>query len=125
MRKNQHACSYKQVTVKVLRGHLFQIYKNGHSDSIDVLIQSKSACLRFFSLYLNLESSLEAAGKEATKWTHDGGEAGESDAVDLERIQPYRGLWRQGCHVRQQGQTRQRGLFIRINRAILYFALII
>lgn len=120
MRKNQHACLYKQITVKVLRSHLFQTHKNGHSDSTDVFIQSRSACLCFFSLYLNLESSLEAAGKEASKRTHDGGEAGESNAVDLERIQPYRGLWRQGRHVRQQGQTRQRDLFIHINQAILH-----
>lgn len=65
-------------------------------DSIDSFKQSNSACLWFSSLYLNLEGSLEAAGKEATKRPHDGGEAGESDAVDLERVEPHRGLWRQG-----------------------------
>lgn len=69
-------------------------------DSIDSFKQSNSACLCFFfPLYLNLEGSLEAAGKEATKRPHDGSEAGESNAVDLERVEPHRGLWRQGRRV--------------------------
>lgn len=74
-----------------------QMLSNGHDPrSYSFFKQSNSACLWFFSLYLNLEGSLEAAGKEATKRPHDGGEAGESDAVDLERVEPHRGLWRQG-----------------------------
>lgn len=61
----------------------------------------------FFSCYLNLKSSLEAAGKEAPKRSHDGGKAGESDAVDLEGIEPHRGLWGRGRHVNQQAYTRK------------------
>lgn len=44
--------------------------------------------------HLDLESSLEAAGKEAAEGSDDGGKGGESDAVDLERIKTHRGLWR-------------------------------
>ena len=42
--------------------------------------------------YLDLEGSLEAAGKEATKRSHNGGKGGESDAVDLEWIEAHCGL---------------------------------
>lgn len=41
---------------------------------------------------LNLEGPLEPAGEESSERTHDGGEAGQSDAVDLERIKLHRGL---------------------------------
>lgn len=47
------------------------------------------------TFYLDLKCSLEAAGKEATEGPHNGGEGGESDAVDLERIQTHGGLWTQ------------------------------
>lgn len=40
---------------------------------------------------LDLEGSLEAAGKEATERSHDGGKGGESNAVDLERIETHCG----------------------------------
>lgn len=52
--------------------------------------------------YLDLEGSLEAAGKESSKRPHDGGEAGEGDAVDLEGIEPHGGLRRQEGSVRQE-----------------------
>lgn len=40
---------------------------------------------------LDLEGSLEAAGKEATKGSHNGGERGQSDAVDLEWVETHCG----------------------------------
>lgn len=43
--------------------------------------------------YLDLEGSLEAAGKKTTEGSDDGGEWGESNAVDLEGIESDRGLW--------------------------------
>ena len=46
-------------------------------------------------LYLDLEGPLEAAGKKATKGSDNGGEGGESNAVDLEWIEAHGGLWRQ------------------------------
>lgn len=49
---------------------------------------------------LDLEGSLEAAGKETTKGSHDGGKAGESNAVDLEGIEPDCGLPGQEVQVR-------------------------
>lgn len=52
--------------------------------------------------YLDLEGSLEAAGKESSKRPHDGGEAGEGDAVDLEGIEPHGGLRGQEGSVRQE-----------------------
>lgn len=41
---------------------------------------------------LDLEGPLEPAGEESSEWTHDGGEAGQSDAVDLEWVKLHRGL---------------------------------
>lgn len=61
--------------------------------------------------YLNLEGSFEAAGKEATERSHDGGEGGEGDAVDLERIETHCGLWRQEGSVRPE-QRKQRPVII-------------
>lgn len=51
-------------------------------------------------LYLNLESSLEATGKEATKGADNRGKARESYAVDLEWVETHRGLWRKDGNVR-------------------------
>lgn len=45
--------------------------------------------------YLDLKGSLEAAGEEAAERPHDGGKGGESNAVDLEGVEPHRGLQRQ------------------------------
>lgn len=55
---------------------------------------------RVLQPYLDLEGSLEAAGKEAAERSHDGGKGGESDAVDLEGIEPHCGLWRREGGVR-------------------------
>lgn len=41
------------------------------------------------STHLDLEGSLEAAGKEAAEGPHDGGEGRESDAVDLEGVESH------------------------------------
>lgn len=41
---------------------------------------------------LNLESPLESAGEESSERAHDGGETGQSDAVDLERVKLHCGL---------------------------------
>lgn len=46
---------------------------------------------RFIS-NLNLEGPLEPAGEESSEGAHDGGEAGQGDAVDLERVELHRGL---------------------------------
>lgn len=58
--------------------------------------------IRVLHPYLDLEGSLEAAGKEAAERSHDGGEGGESDAVDLEGIEPHCGLRRQEGSVRPE-----------------------
>lgn len=57
--------------------------------------------------YLDLEGSLEAAGKESSKRPHNGGEAGEGDAVDLEGIEPHGGLRGQEGSVRQEERSSQ------------------
>lgn len=57
-------------------------------------------CNSVFYSYLDLEGSLKAAGKEATKGSHNGGERGQSYAVDLEWIETHCGLWRQERRVR-------------------------
>lgn len=54
---------------------------------------------------LDLEGSLEAAGKEATERSHNGGKGGESNAMYLERIETHCGLWRQRASVRQKTET--------------------
>lgn len=45
--------------------------------------------------YLDLKGSFEATGKESPERSHNGGERGERDAVDLERIETHGALWRQ------------------------------
>lgn len=63
------------------------------SDEQKVVYSDGKSLLRTF--YLDLKCSLEAAGKEAAEGPHNGGEGGESDAVDLERIQTHGVLWTQ------------------------------
>lgn len=76
---------------KVLRGRKTE---RGDWSALLSMIEAKPWPCR--ALYLDLERPLEAAGEEAAEGPHDGGEGGESDAVDLEGIETHCGLWRQG-----------------------------
>lgn len=43
----------------------------------------------FLHPHLDFEGPLEATGKEASERPDEGGEGGEGDAVDLERVHPH------------------------------------
>lgn len=73
---------------------VYPVYLKLHSaDSTDM--KTNSANTGVFYLYLDLEGPLEATGKEAPKGSNNGGKGGESNAVDLERIEAHCGLWTQ------------------------------
>lgn len=46
------------------------------------------------STHLDLKGPLETTGKESPEGSHDGGKGGQSDGVDLERVQTHGGLRR-------------------------------
>lgn len=55
-------------------------------------VRNKKEHMKRFISNLDLEGPLESAGEESSKRPHDGGEAGQSDAVDLEGVKLHRGL---------------------------------
>lgn len=71
------------------------IHKRGHEKLAVKAVLETTISWNGVSEVLHSKRSFEATGEKATKWSHDGGKAGESEAVDLEWIQCHCGP---GCN---------------------------